>query len=646
MYAPGASSLGRSIGNPARLSHDAIAFGLGVGKNGRVHRLVSEIVAAPNHPETLLIEPPLRYVTPFRPDAVAQFAKHWFFLREPEPANAEKRANEFLAALSSRGDLSEMGRTPQLLGMMCLVHYYQSRLPDGRAELYSSVVRAYLIDIPRIIGRDIIIDPDDRVRWLSAIGFHMQRQRTVAEEEHDTVGVTVPEPTLRSWLQAIHVAEHHLDLFIHFLGRRAGLLLPRGKDEAGNEVYAFLHLSFQEYFAARYLAERDPSQPRSSALASLGVAEPSSGGEIDKEQFLAWSRDPVWQETFRLLFQVHAPSQADNLAGELFSEFSTLVGGAIHDKKHASEVVGHLGFLLSDVVLGGKSRISEAVRRGLRTRLIELEFQSQTASERLDKEWGKRHSIGMILQLIEFSVMTESVSLSKSQVNAATVLDLRNSSVSDLEPIKELKQLRTLDLGNTPVSNLSPIKELKQLVTLVLYGTLVRNLEPIKELKQLKKLYLGGTQVSDLNPIQELKQLTTLDIGVTPVSDLQPIKGLKQLTTLNLWGTQVSGLQPIKQLKQLTTLDLSYTRVSDLTPIKELKHLTTLGLSGTQVRDLSPIKELKQLTTLYLVNTQASDLSPINELGQLTTLHLINTQVSAAQKEELKKHLPNLKIID
>ena len=412
----------------------------------------------------------LRYVTPFLPDAVAQFARNWFLLREPEPANAEKRANEFLAALSSRGDLSELARTPQLLGMMCLVHYYQARLPDGRAELYQSVVRAYLIDIPRIIGRDIPIDPEDRIRWLSAIGYQMQRQRTAAEADHDTVGVTVPEHTLRSWLKAIHVAEDQIDVFIHFLGRRAGLLLPRGKDEAGNEVYAFLHLSFQEYFAARYLADRDPTQPRSSALVSLGLAHPLSGGGIDKGDFLAWSRDPVWQETFRLLFQIHGPSTADNLAGELFTEFARLVEGAMKGEKHASEVVGSLGFLLSDVVLDGKSRVSESVRRGLLARLIEWEFHSQVGSYGLGEEWGNVYVISNVMQLLSISMMSGVTTLPPELLASATVLDLRNTQVSDLLPIKELKQLTTLGLAGTQVSEAQKEELKKHLPNLMIYG--------------------------------------------------------------------------------------------------------------------------------------------------------------------------------
>ncbi len=181
--------------------------------------------------------------------------------------------------------------------------------------------------------------------------------------------------------------------------------------------------------------------------------------------------------------------------------------------------------------------------------------------------------------------------------------------------------------------------------SLNLSGSGLTSLQPIKELKQLTTLYLSGTQVTDLSPIKELKQLTTLWLDNTQVRDLEPIKELKQLTTLDLDNTQVRDLEPIKELKQLTTLGLSNTPVRDLEPIKGLKQLKELLLANTQVSDLSPIKELKQLTTLDLGHTQVRDLEPIKELEQLTTLRLRGTRVSDRQKEELKKHLPNLKIL-
>ena len=261
------------------------------------------------------------------------------------------------------------------------------------------------------------------------------------------------------------------------------------------------------------------------------------------------------------------------------------------------------------------------------------------------EDLGTQSDQDIVITAIDISLQIDTgVPVGAAERARVQSLYLAGSGLTSLQPIKELKQLTKLDLDNTQVSDLEPIKELKQLTELYLSGTQVTDLSPIKELKQLTTLGLYNSQVSDLAPIKELKQLTTLYLSYTQVSDLEPIKELKQLTELYLSYTRVSDLEPIKELKQLAELYLSNTQVSDLSPIKALKQLTTLYLSNTQVSDLSPIKELKQLTALYLSNTRVSDLEPIKELKQLTTLYLSNTQVSEAQKEDLKKHLPNLTI--
>src|SRR5437588_1443823 len=79
--------------------------------------------------------------------------------------------------------------------------------------------------------------------------------------------------------------------------------------------------------------------------------------------------------------------------------------------------------------------------------------------------------------------------------------------------------------------NQGQLKDLKKdLTTLDLSMTEVTDLAPLKELKNLSKLYLGYTRVSDLGPLKDLKDLTELGLNGTRVSDLEPLKGLKNLT--------------------------------------------------------------------------------------------------------------------
>jgi hypothetical protein len=242
-----------------------------------------------------------------------------------------------------------------------------------------------------------------------------------------------------------------------------------------------------------------------------------------------------------------------------------------------------------------------------------------------DLGW-KVHKTGKVLEL-EFNGTPPRSSLKALQRISQPQVKLNNlDGISTISEWTVPENLTALDLGgNLKVSDLSPLKDLKNLTTLDIHDTLVSDLSPLKDLKNLTRLDLSYTVVSDLSPLKDLKNLTRLDLSYDHrVSDLSPLKDLKNLTTLNLIanGGGVSDLSPLKDLENLTTLNLSFNhRISDLSPLKDLKNLTTLNLyDATGVSDLSPLKDLENLTTLNVIGTGVRDLSPLKDLKNLKNL--------------------------
>src|SRR5271157_3202175 len=232
-------------------------------------------------------------------------------------------------------------------------------------------------------------------------------------------------------------------------------------------------------------------------------------------------------------------------------------------------------------------------------------------------------------------------SISGWSVKNLTRLELRDTQVRDVSPLKDLTNLTTLQLFYTPVSDVSPLKELKNVTTLDLGYTQVKDVSPLKGLTNLTWLNLSLTKVSDVSALKELPKLTWLDLNGTRVRDVSPLKGLTNLTTLDLSRAPLSDVSPLKELRNLTTLYLSDTKVSDVSPLKELTNLTTLDLTGTKVSDVSPLKELTNLTELDLSYTPVSDVSPLKELRNLTKLDLVRTKVNDMSP---LKGIKNLKI--
>src|SRR5690606_20679724 len=151
---------------------------------------------------------------------------------------------------------------PQLLTMMALVFKVRSNLPNGRAVLYELIAQAYLESIDKARRLKDPFSWQDKKRWLAKIAFEMQMQRTSkgnASSESSRELLASKQQVL-SWIvsaledyyfdDSVDVGEY-ASKYLDWIARRSGLLLPRGNDQ-----FAFLHLSFQEYFAAIYIQQQ------------------------------------------------------------------------------------------------------------------------------------------------------------------------------------------------------------------------------------------------------------------------------------------------------------------------------------------------------------------------------------------------------
>jgi hypothetical protein len=163
---------------------------------------------------------------------------------------------------------------PNLLTLIALVYRARRKLPQGRTMLFSLIAEAYLDSIDQ--ARGIQATPysyDQQRHWLSLIAYRMQQQRqrsrlaaTVARvARRPTQAILVPRAELQRWLaEAMKNSLETLGLkidaneeaakYLKVVARRSGLLLPRGQYGDDN-LYAFQHLSLQDYFASQFIAE-------------------------------------------------------------------------------------------------------------------------------------------------------------------------------------------------------------------------------------------------------------------------------------------------------------------------------------------------------------------------------------------------------
>ena len=595
-----------------------------------------------------------RYLAPFDDRRIEEFAHNWYIQREAAATRAGENAAHLVRAIHADQAILRLARVPNLLTMMALIHRIEATLPHGRALLYGRIAEAYLESIDKFRGvYSSAYDLSQKRRWLARVGYEMQRRRSTDQarpHRSDESELLVESKDVLSWLQ--EEMEHgggtsedmSAEEFLDFVGRRSGLFLPRGEGR-----YAFVHLSFQEYFSAVAL-EREVT----GLSWARGKQTPLG---LNRGNLADWAGRSAWGETFSFLFELLASKEdwhADLLEAVFEPDFLRL------EKNPPDDSVMNLARLLARLAVNQRSGLARqrddaiiaAVRPELRF-VGRYRLRSPSVFAILLGDDPDRRILELIgTQVKELDI--RSLSLAQTQVSdlgpladltALETLSLWETQVSDLGPLVRLTRLKSLHLGETQVSDLGPLVRLTRLKLLHLGETQVSDLGPLIQLTRLERLDLTQTQVSDLGPLANLTALKSLDLDQTQVSDLGPLIQLTRLERLDLTQTQVSDLGPLIQLTRLERLDLTQTQVSDLEPLANLTALETLSLWRTQVSDLGPLANLTALKSLDLDQTQVSDLGPLTQLTGLKTLDLRNTQVSEHMVSELRDSLPKCNIL-
>lgn len=593
----------------------------------------------------------VRYVAPFDDEHIGKFAQNWYAQREPVAERAAAGSRSFVTALQSDQVTLRLARTPNLLTMMALVYRVRARLPHGRALLYEEITQAYLQSIDEFRNLPGVEYPlAQKRRWLARVGFEMQRRRSSSASSTsgaESREILVDEVDVRHWVaeamgeSGAGRSETAAADFVDYIARRSGLLLPRG---AG--VFTFLHLSFQEYFAAYFLAD----QVMSPAWLRTGAAAPGA----DRASLVTYARDTIWRETLLFLFELLADKTGwpQMLAEELF--------GASFEGVESAESAAP-AVLLARLAINPHSGFTELMREqaidvGVRWDLA-TQDRRPSAPEVFPVLFSEPDTVPRVWEAITRNAAdTYRLTLDGSPIvdagPLATLthlqeLSLAQTSIEEIAPLSGLTKLVSLNLRDTRVGRVEPLAYMKSLKSLVLSGAPVENLMLLSELSGLESLYASGTRLKDLRPLSKLEALESLSISSTPVDDYSLLRHLKNLTWLLaswkpfgdfavlmelprlkhllLAGRGPSQASKLSTLVQLETLELYYVGLADVSPLAALVRLRRLNLIGNPIIDISPLASLANIESLDLSDTLVTDVRPLQNLSRLQHLDLRRT---------------------
>ncbi|MBT7790282.1 MAG: NACHT domain-containing protein, partial [Calditrichaeota bacterium] len=181
---------------------------------------------------------------------ITEFAKNWF-----RTSGDEIKSNEFLKSFNKPEHikLRELGKTPLLLAMMCLLYDEHSTFPERHVEVYDQAIDALLYKWWGESG----VKHEEIYRNLD-LGRKKQMFSRIAAKNFMDERFLFPQEQLQDeiveYLRKIppERKNHNINgqTILKAIEMQHGIYVERAKG-----YYSYSHLSFQEYFTAYYITE-------------------------------------------------------------------------------------------------------------------------------------------------------------------------------------------------------------------------------------------------------------------------------------------------------------------------------------------------------------------------------------------------------
>ncbi|UUO16010.1 NACHT domain-containing protein [Dolichospermum heterosporum] len=183
----------------------------------------------------------------FKPEQAKKFIKHWFKVVE-KSSDSDNLASKLTRLLEQPENvqIAELSVTPVLLNLICFVFRNGDDLPTNRAELYKKGIKDLLrgLDESKGINREklypnINLDETEKLLTELAANFFKENEYFPQQEKLETFIVS-----------RLGVKKYESEKVLKSIEAKSGLLIERSEG-----FWSFSHLTFQEYFTAKYIVE-------------------------------------------------------------------------------------------------------------------------------------------------------------------------------------------------------------------------------------------------------------------------------------------------------------------------------------------------------------------------------------------------------
>ncbi|MEM9219817.1 MAG: tetratricopeptide repeat protein [Cyanobacteria bacterium P01_F01_bin.150] len=255
-----------------------------------------------------------------RPDTDADLQKR----------DAEREAEGIMQAIATQPGVKRFAANPLLLTILALIHRNGTQMPQRRVELYELATKTLIEDWQ--LGRNIayrtrpqktILLEKEVTELLAPLAFriHEEKPSGLVEQTEIEAWLTPKMAELQGVEES--VALELVRQFLRKVRDTTGLFVERAPG-----VYGFMHLTFEEYFAARYIVDHKSNQILKIIQSKLS--------------------DARWEEPILLALSFldnYSPQQSRDLIKVLFKDLTRLA-----DKMFPSQNFYYLTLIKSNLI--------------------------------------------------------------------------------------------------------------------------------------------------------------------------------------------------------------------------------------------------------------------------------------------------------
>ncbi|MGH7085648.1 MAG: NACHT domain-containing protein, partial [Acetobacteraceae bacterium] len=173
--------------------------------------------------------------------------------------------------------------------------------------------------------------------------------------------------------------------------------------------------------------------------------------------------------------------------------------------------------------------------------------------------------------------------------------------ITDLEPLDGMTGLKYLDLsGCTAISDLGPIRTLKNLKWLILPRARISDLSPVTTLPSLQSLALDAPEAKHLALLSTCPALTSLYLSKLTDEAVPSLTRLSRLDDLTITQSTLTDWAALACLNSLRGLAIFVSNVTTVAWLPGFARLTRLTVLDCDVEDPGPIADLPNLQRLAL----------------------------------------------